>query len=70
MEKMLRETHLKYPHALRILLMIAVAIGTFWLGLNNASASCGYDYNAGYPWFVSTQCWYDVTCDDLSGETC
>lgn len=29
MEKMLRETHLKYPHALRILLMIAVAAGAF-----------------------------------------
>lgn len=55
---------------LRAFLLIAVAIGAFWLGLNDASASCGYDYNAGYPWFVSTQCWYDIDCDDLSGETC
>ena len=46
MEKMLSETRLKRTHFVRAFLLVAVAASAFWLGLNSASASCGYDYNA------------------------
>ena len=69
MEKMLSETHRKYPHALRILLLIAVAAGAFWLGSAEAEA-CLYSYNGSYPWFFGYWCPPSTSCDDLGGEPC
>ena len=69
MEKMLRETHRKYPHALRILLLIAVAAGAFWLGSAEAEA-CGWSYNGNYPWFFGYNCWNTPSCDDTGGFPC
>ena len=68
MEKMLRETHLKYPHALRILLLIAVAAGALWMGAQEAEAC--YNYNGSYPWYVAYYCWNTPSCDDVGGYPC
>ena len=57
-------------YGVRALLLVAVAIGASWLGLNSATAACPYSYDGGLPWYDGTICYDDPDCADVGGEPC
>ena len=65
MEKMLSETRLKRTHFVRAFLLVAVAVSAFWMGLNDASAACPYNYDSSLSWFEGTICHDDPDCADI-----
>ena len=69
MAKMPSETRLNLSRSAGVFLMIAVAVGAFWMGLSEAQA-CQYSYSGNYHWYDGTMCWASTDCDDVGGFYC